>query len=55
MLLRCCQYLGSVCDAARQSATTCSFVTDGDGASAVKHITSSNQVDGVVLRNVTHA
>ncbi len=31
------------------------FVTDGDGASAVKRITSSNQVDGVVLLDVTHA
>jgi DNA-binding LacI/PurR family transcriptional regulator len=49
------QYIRSVCDAARQLGYDVLFVTDGDGASAVKRITSSNQVDGVVLLDVTHA
>ncbi|MEO5533887.1 MAG: LacI family DNA-binding transcriptional regulator [Pseudolysinimonas sp.] len=49
------QYIRSVSDAARELGYDVLFVTDTDGAAAVKRITSSNMVDGVVLLDVTHA
>ncbi|HEX7589521.1 MAG TPA: LacI family DNA-binding transcriptional regulator [Demequinaceae bacterium] len=49
------QYIRSVCDVGRELGYDVLLVTDEDGASAVKRITSSNQVDGVVLLDVTHA
>jgi len=49
------QYILSVSDSSRELGYDVLFVNDADGASAVKRITSSNQVDGVVLLDVTHA
>lgn len=49
------QYIRSVSDAARLLGYDVLFVTDEDGPSAVRRITSSNMVDGVVLLDVTHA
>lgn len=49
------QYIRSVSDAARELGYDVLFVTESDGAAAVKRITSSNLVDGVVLLDVTHA
>ncbi len=49
------QYIRSVSDVSRELGYDVLFVTDADGASAVRRITSSNMVDGVVLLDVTHA
>jgi DNA-binding LacI/PurR family transcriptional regulator len=49
------QYIRSVSDAARLLGYDVLFVTDEDGPGAVRRITSSNMVDGVVLLDVTHA
>ena len=49
------QYILSVSDASRELGYDVLFVNDADGAAAVRRITSSNQVDGVVLLDVTHA
>ena len=49
------QYIRSVSDASRELGYDVLFVTDIDGANAVRRITSSNMVDGVVLLDVTHA
>lgn len=49
------QYIRSVSDAARELGYDTLLVTDSDGPAAVKRITSSNMVDGVVLLDVTHA
>lgn len=49
------QYILSVSDSSRELGYDVLFVNDADGAAAVRRITSSNQVDGVVLLDVTHA
>ena len=48
------QYILAVSTAARESGYDILMVTDSDGPGAVKRITSSNMVDGVVLLDVTH-
>jgi len=48
------QYIRSVSDASRELGYDVLFVNDTDGPSAVRRITASNQVDGVVLLDVTH-
>jgi DNA-binding LacI/PurR family transcriptional regulator len=48
------QYILAVSTAARESGYDILMVTDSNGPGAVKRITSSNMVDGVVLLDVTH-
>jgi len=48
------QYILAVSTAAREKGYDILMVTDSDGPGAVKRITSSNMVDGVVLLDVTH-
>ncbi len=48
------QYILAVSDAARELGYDILMVTDGDGPGAIRRITSSNMVDGVVLLDVTH-
>lgn len=48
------QYILAVSDAARELGYDILMVTDSDGPGAVRRITSSNMVDGVVLLDVTH-
>ena len=48
------QYILAVSNAARELGYDILMVTDGDGPGAVRRITSSNMVDGVVLLDVTH-
>src|SRR3954469_19572038 len=49
------QYILSVSDSSRELGYDVLFVNDADGAAGVRRITSSSQVDGVVLLDVTHA
>ena len=49
------QYVRAVSDTARELGYDILMVTDIDGPNAVRRITSSAQVDGVVLLDVTHA
>jgi DNA-binding LacI/PurR family transcriptional regulator len=49
------QYVLPVSDTARELGYDILMVTDVDGPSAVRRITSSEMVDGVVLLDVTHA
>ncbi|HEY8913511.1 LacI family DNA-binding transcriptional regulator [Lacisediminihabitans sp.] len=49
------QYVLPVSDTARELGYDILMVTDADGPSAVRRITSSEMVDGVVLLDVTHA
>lgn len=49
------QYVLPVSDTARELGYDILMVTDLDGPSAVRRITSSEMVDGVVLLDVTHA
>ncbi|MEO8263187.1 MAG: LacI family DNA-binding transcriptional regulator, partial [Pseudolysinimonas sp.] len=49
------QYIRSVSDASRELGYDVLFVNDANAAAGVRRITSSNQVDGVVLLDVTHA
>jgi DNA-binding LacI/PurR family transcriptional regulator len=48
------QYILAVSEAARELGYDILMVTDGDGQAAIRRITSSNMVDGVVLLDVTH-
>lgn len=48
------QYIMSITDAARELGYDILMVTDADGTNAVRRITTSNRVDGVVLLDVTH-
>ncbi|KTR90776.1 transcriptional regulator [Microbacterium testaceum] len=48
------QYILAVSNAARELGYDILMVTDGDGPGAIRRITSSNMVDGVVLLDVTH-
>jgi DNA-binding LacI/PurR family transcriptional regulator len=48
------QYILAISNAARELNYDILMVTDSDGAGAVKRITSSNMVDGVVLLDVIH-
>ena len=48
------QYILAVTTASRELGYDILLVTEADGADAVKRITSSNMVDGVVLLDVTH-
>ncbi|MDR6689119.1 DNA-binding LacI/PurR family transcriptional regulator [Microbacterium sp. 1154] len=48
------QYILAVSDAARELGYDILMVTDTDGPGAIRRITSSNRVDGVVLLDVTH-
>ncbi|MGV8882840.1 MAG: LacI family DNA-binding transcriptional regulator [Rhodoglobus sp.] len=48
------QYILAVTTAAREHGYDILMVTDSDGPGAVRRITSSNMVDGVVLLDVTH-
>jgi DNA-binding LacI/PurR family transcriptional regulator len=49
------QYVLPVSDTARELGYDILMVTDADGPAAVRRITSSEMVDGVVLLDVTHA
>jgi DNA-binding LacI/PurR family transcriptional regulator len=48
------QYILAVSDAARELGYDILMVTDTDGPGAIRRITSSNMVDGVILLDVTH-
>ncbi|WP_295839671.1 LacI family DNA-binding transcriptional regulator [uncultured Microbacterium sp.] len=48
------QYILAVSEAARELGYDILMVTDGDGPAAIRRITSSNMVDGVVLLDVAH-
>ncbi|MGD8193037.1 LacI family DNA-binding transcriptional regulator [Herbiconiux sp. P18] len=48
------QYIYSVSEAARDAGYDILMVTDSDGPAAVRRVTSSNMVDGVLLLDVTH-
>jgi DNA-binding LacI/PurR family transcriptional regulator len=48
------QYILGVSDSARELGYDLLLVSDADGAQALKRITDSRMVDGVVLLNVTH-
>lgn len=48
------QYILAITTAARREGYDILMVTEPDGASAVRRVTSSNMVDGVVLLDVTH-
>jgi DNA-binding LacI/PurR family transcriptional regulator len=49
------QYVRAVSDTARELGYDILMVTDRNGPNAVRRITSSEMVDGVVLLDVTHA
>jgi len=48
------QYILAVTEAAREHGYDTLMVTDTDGPGALRRVTSSNMVDGVVLLDVTH-
>lgn len=48
------QYIYSISQAAREAGYDLLMVTDEDGPAAVRRITSSNMVDGVLLLDITH-
>lgn len=48
------QYIYAISEAARAVGYDILMVTESDGAGAIRRITSSNMVDGVVLLDVTH-
>ncbi len=48
------QYILAVTTAARKRGYDILMVTEPDGAGAIRRVTSSNMVDGVVLLDVTH-
>jgi len=48
------QYIYAISEAAREEGYDLLMVTDSDGPGAVRRITSSNMVDGVLLLDVTH-
>ncbi len=48
------QYILAVTNAARAHGYDTLMVTDVDGAAAIRRVTSSNMVDGVILLDVTH-
>lgn len=48
------QYIVAITNAARTHGYDTLMVTDVDGAAAIRRVTSSNMVDGLVLLDVTH-
>lgn len=48
------QYIYSISEAAREAGYDLLMVTDADGPAAVRRITSSNMVDGILLLDITH-